>query len=533
MSDLFVGHSIKSNNPVSLSSDDLTTHAVLVGHTGSGKTSLLHVLVEECALAGTSVVVLDSKGDITNLAIPISNLTPEEFAPWVEKGKNPEEEARRWIEGIESSGQSLSRVATLRNSAEFSVYTPGLAGQQSINLLTGFEVPTYSEDESVIRERASLLVNKIMSALGSDTDPMTDPGHVYLTELLLNSWRSGNDLPLEQWSGLVITPPESLDHIDGIDINDFFPPKERIKLARSLIGFRRQAAKWLTGTPLNIENFINKTENGLPKVSIFTLRHLNTEDRQMFISMFLSSMVDWMYHTQASSELKCLCVIDEASTYLPPIEKPPTKRPIMTLISQGRASGLGMLLATQNPNDLDYKALSNIGTWFVGGLRKRDLERDLEAIFQQKDIDSDQLLDMPQRGFLMIPKEGEPQVIKARWALSYLRGPLNADQLNFNQQLSDCLDISFNIISDDQDPVDASVLYMLDGDTYWLKATPSSESPSMERLKGSSSGINYTFIWNTVADFGHMFVPNIKAAVYLKDRGVLDIPPFDLHNEIL
>lgn len=262
MSDtMFLGHNTKTNEKVLVNLNDLTTHFLVVGRTGSGKTGLVHVLIEEAVMSGVSTVVLDPKGDLTNLALSFPNLTPEEFSPWVPEDKDVISEAQKWKDGITNSGQELSRVSDWHTAADVAIYTPGLAeAGQPINLLPSFEAPTEAIGEVALRERAYRAVTSVLSTLGLDADPMTDPGHVFLTEILLNSWKNGEDLPLEKWSGLVVTPPSALDHIDGIGIEDFFPHRERMRLARSLIGFRRQAARWLEGAPLNMEEFFTPTE---------------------------------------------------------------------------------------------------------------------------------------------------------------------------------------------------------------------------------------------------------------------------------
>lgn len=537
MSDqLFLGHSIDDHRKVLLNPDDLVTHGLVVGRTGSGKTGLIHVLIEEAVMSGASVIAIDPKGDLTNLALSFPGLTPEEFAPWISAGKTPKEESARWAKGLEATGQELSRVADWHNAANVSIYTPGLARYgTSINLLPSFDPPQGNVDSAATRERASHIVSTILSALGIDADPMVDPNYVFLTEMLLDAWREGNALPLSQWSGLLVNPPESLQSIDGIHMEDFFSQRERMKLARALIGFRRQAARWLEGPTLDMDAFL-KTD-GRPNLSIFTLRHLNAEDRMMFVSMFLSCLVDWMYHAPASSHLKALCVLDEAAGYLPPHPyNPPTKRPITTLLAQGRAQGLGIVIGTQNPNDLDYKALSNVGTWFLGGLRERDMKRDLDAELSERGVDSSTLLRLPERGFLLLPKEGDAIAMKARWSLSYLRGPIDAEMLsNLAPEeglLAGVIHVGFDLTLEDSTPVDVEVRYSLDGET-WEDATPADESPSMIRLASSPTGIKHSFSWDSVHDLGFEFASNVRIAVHVKGYGTLDYPPIDIHNERL
>lgn len=522
MSSFFLGRD-KENNQVSLNSDDLVTHAIIVGKSGSGKTSLLHVLVEEAAMNGVSSVVIDSKGDLTNLSLRFPELTSSEFEPWVPDGKDPKDEARYHIQGILDSGQNCSRVEDWYSSSEVSVYTPGLSGSKSINLVPDLNLP-----KTNIRNKAIHIVSTILSVIGNTSDPMVDPSYVFLTEMLLGVWKSNRNFPLEQWSGFIVNPPEYLQSIDGIHIDDFFPARDRMKLARALIGFRHQAAQWLEGSSIDMNSFLNPS--GLPKVSIFTLRHLNIDDRMFFTSMFLSSLVSWMYQAPASSKLKALCVLDEAAGYLPPHPySPPTKRPLSTLLSQGRAQGLGIVIGTQNPNDLDYKALSNVGTWCIGSLRERDLQRDLDSELTDRGIDSNILLNLPPRNFLLLTKDGKTSEFKARWALSYLRGPIESER--FLQKNSGDITVEFDLLDRDSKPLDVAIRFSVDGE-LWQDATPV-ELKDLSNLETSPEGITYRYIWNSIADLGLNFVSGVRLAVHVIGYGTLDLAPIDVHNEII
>jgi hypothetical protein len=536
MSELFIGHSTQDNSVISLNSNDLMTHGLVVGRTGSGKTGLIHVLIEEAVMSGVSAVIIDPKGDLTNLSLSFPGLSASEFAPWVPAGKNPVDEATRWIDGLKSTDQDLSRVAEWHNSASVNIYTPGFTKTgQSVNLLPSFNPPATPIDSVALRDRASHAVDTIMSAIGSSTDPMTDPNYVFLTELLIGFWSRGKTLQLEKLSGYIVDPPDYLNNIDGICIDDFISHRERMKLARAIIGFRRQAARWLEGNPLDMDSFLMPTEEGLPRVSIFTLRHLNEDDRMLFTSMFLSNLVSWMYKAPASGRLRALCVLDEASGYLPPHPySPPTKRPISILLSQGRAQGLGMLLGTQNPNDIDYKALSNIGTWFLGGLRERDLKRDLDSEIRGRGVDPAKLLKLPDRSFMFLTKDGKSQVMNARWSLSYLRGPIDSEHLTCKSSAAfgDII-VGFDLTSDKEANLDVDVKYSVDGGKLWRDATPSEDSPPLLNLSSTPSGVNHSFKWNSIHDLGFNFVSKVRVAIHVRDSGTFDVEPFDIDNSII
>lgn len=416
----------QDGTPLTIDPADLTTHGVVLGRTGSGKTGATVATIEEAVLSGASVIVLDPKGDLTNLALAFPSLQAEDFAPWTEDDKDPAavaEKAKREL------GHLLPNVARWKSAADVTIYAPGKTrgGGHSVNVLASFKAPKGDYTEQGLRDRASALVASVLSAIGHAADPMTDPANVFLTDATVHAWNSGKPAGLETWASVLNEPPVRLQTIDGLALEDFFPKKKRMKIARAIIGFRRQATKWLDGSPLSIEGYMGTSK---PKVSVFTMRHLDEGERQFFASMLLSAIVDYMFRAPASNKLKLLVVLDEARGYLPPYPlNPPTKKPICTLLAQGRAQGIGMLIGTQNPNDMDYKALTNVGTWILGKLRPRDCARDLKKELQNRNVDTDTLSKIPQRHFLILKRDGEHAVTKIRWAYSYLRGPMNGDEL--------------------------------------------------------------------------------------------------------
>jgi hypothetical protein len=411
---------------VVIDSGDLTTHAVVLGRSGSGKTATTIALIEEAVMGGASAIIIDPKGDLTNLALAFPGLTAQEFAPWVESGKNATDEAARARAEL---GALAPNVARWKSAANVTIYAPGKTqgGGRSVNLLPSFVAPEGNYTAQGLRDRAGGIVAAILSAIGHDGDPLTDPASVFLTDALVEEWRDGRGLPLEKWAAVLSAPPAHLQKIDGLDIDEFFPKKDRMKVARALVGFRRQATKWLEGDALDVTKLVGTTK---PKVSIFTLRHLDEGERQFFCSMLFSGIVDFMFRAPATDKLKLLVVLDEAKGYLPPYPfNPATKKPLCTLLSQGRAQGIGVLIGTQNPNDMDYKALSNVGTWLIGCLRERDCARDLEAELTARNVESSVLASIPQRHFLVLKRDNTATITKTRWAYSYLRGPLNGDEL--------------------------------------------------------------------------------------------------------
>jgi hypothetical protein len=430
---MHIGYDQKGGK-VEIPTSDLLTHGVVLGRTGSGKTGATITLIEEAVMSGASAIIVDPKGDLTNLALAFPRLTAEEFAPWVESGKNATDEAARARTEL---GSLADNVARWKSAANVTIYAPGKTqgGGRSVNLLPSFAAPEGNYTAQGLRDRAGGIVAAILSAIGHDGDPLTDPASVFLTDVLVGEWRSGRSLPLEKWAAVLSAPPAHLQKIDGLDIDEFFPKKDRMKVARALVGFRRQATKWLEGDALDIGKLVPSSQPGYvagdrPSVSIFTLRHLDESERQFFCSMLFSGIVDFMFKSPATDRLKLLVVLDEAKGYLPPYPfNPATKKPLCTLLAQGRAQGIGLLIGTQNPNDMDYKALSNVGTWLIGRLRERDCARDLEAELVARNVESSTLASIPQRHFLVLKRDATATVTKTRWAYSYLRGPLNGDEL--------------------------------------------------------------------------------------------------------
>ena len=409
--------------PIRLPSTDLMTHGVILGRTGSGKTGLTVTLLEEVAASGANAIVFDPKGDLTNIALSLAS--EDEFARWVEGGQNPNEVAEAAAAGLAEFGLGLDSIANWRNKVDVVVYAPGktYGGGRSINVFPTFNPPT--GDMVPPKERAAREVGAVLEAIGSTGT--YDPALVFLTEAVMLSWSRGQAIPVDHWPGILSSPVPRLQSFGGMALNDFFPKRDRTKLARKLIGFRHQADRWLNGEKLNLHE-LSKTEK--PRISIFTMRHLDEEERHFFTGLMMNRLVDFMFETAASKRLKLLIVLDEARGYLPPYpHNPPTKGPICTILAQGRAQGIGMLIGTQNPMDLDYKALSNVGSWFVGRLRERDCNRDLASELKNRDVEVEQVADMPQRRFLLLDKRGGHELLKVRWCYNYLRGPLGANDL--------------------------------------------------------------------------------------------------------
>ena len=434
------------DEPVLYDSRDLVTHAVCVGMTGSGKTGLCLGLIEEAAIDGVPVIAIDPKGDLGNLLLTFPRLSAEEFRPWVNEddarraGVSVDafaaEQAKSWASGLQAWGQDAARVQRLRDAAQFTIFTPGSRGGRPVSILSSFSAPAAAEraDAELLAERANGTATSALVLGGVDAPPRSRE-HSLVAALLSHAWRTGADLDLAGLIRQVQTPP--FDKVGVVDLESFFPAKDRFELAMQLNGVLAAPGfeTWLEGEPLDPQGLFYSPE-GKPRVSIFSIAHLGDTERMFFVSLLMNQMVGWMRRQTGTTSLRALLYMDEILGYFPPVSNPPSKPPLLTLLKQGRAFGLGIVLATQNPVDLDYKGLANTGTWFLGRLQtERDKARvldGLEGVSGGLDrAESDRVLSaLEKRVFLMhnVHDKG-PTVFETRWTLSYLRGPLSRDQI--------------------------------------------------------------------------------------------------------
>jgi len=432
-------------------SKDLVTHGVCIGMTGSGKTGLCISLIEEAAIDGVPSIVIDPKGDIANLLLTFPNLDPKDFEPWInqedafKKGLSTQDfasqQAELWRNGLLKWGEDGKRIQRLRDSVDFVIYTPGSSAGLPISILKSFSAPPAAvrEDSELLQESISTTVTSLLALLGIEADPIKSRDHILLSTIFANAWQRGEDLDLGGLIRLIQSPP--LTRIGVLDLESFYPSRERFGLAMQLNNLLAAPGfgLWLEGDALNVNELLYSS-GGKPKVSIFYIAHLGDAQRMFFVSLLLNQIVGWMRTQSGTTSLRSILYIDEVFGYLPPVANPPSKLPLLTLLKQARAFGLGVLLATQNPIDLDYKALSNAGTWFLGRLQtERDKERVLDglegaAIAGQKQFNRrtfDQMLSgLGNRVFLMNDvHEDAPAIFETRWAMSYLRGPLTREQI--------------------------------------------------------------------------------------------------------
>ncbi|MEZ4501110.1 MAG: DUF87 domain-containing protein [Dehalococcoidia bacterium] len=426
--------------------DDLTTHGVILGMTGSGKTGLAVVLLEEALASGIPALILDPKGDMPNLLLNFPNFAPSDFEPWVNEGdarnagvstsEFAAQQAETWRGGLERAGITPDRMRALTSSVEFGVYTPGSSAGTPVNVIGDLRAPSGGADLESVRDEAAALVGGLLSLVDIDADPLASREHILLSNILEAAWTAGRDLDLAGLIGQVLEPP--FRKLGVFEVDTFFPEKDRRELAMRLNGLVASPsfAAWTEGAPLDIEALLH-TPDGRPRASILYLAHLSDAERQFVVSLVLSRLITWMRAQSGTNNLRALVYMDEVVGFVPPTAEPPAKRPILTLLKQARAYGVGLVLATQNPVDLDYKAMSNAGTWMIGRLQtERDKARVLEALASaggEVDIPAIDaaISGLGRRQFVLhnTHDRGGPSRFGTRWAMSYLRGPLTRQQL--------------------------------------------------------------------------------------------------------
>ncbi len=429
-------------------SKDFTTHAVIIGMTGSGKTGLGIAMIEEAAIDKVPSIIIDPKGDMGNLLLSFPGLKVEDFRNWIDpaeaegKGMDPDvyagETAKNWEEGLRSFYQDKNRITLFRESADFTIYTPGSSAGVPLSILSNFDVPSQDvlDDPDTFSSIINSTVMGLLSLVDIKADAITSKEYILLAAIFSYFWKNNTNLSLEDLIGHITNPP--FEKIGVLSLNHFYPQKERFELAMLLNNILSSPgfSMWLEGEKLDIQNLLY-TKEGNPRVSILSIAHLDNTQRMFFVTLFLNKYISWMRQQKGTPSLRTLLYMDEIFGFFPATSNPPSKKPMLILLKQARAYGVGVVLATQNPIDLDYKGLSNIGSWFLGRLQTRqDRDRVIDGLIKNSadalekgEIES-MLANMKKRTFLLKSAHLDTiPLLETRWVLSYLRGPLSTSEV--------------------------------------------------------------------------------------------------------
>jgi len=430
-----------------LKNKNFTTHAAIIGMTGSGKTGLGVGIIEEAALDNIPSIIIDPKGDMGNLCLVDATFSPKVFEPWVEDEARSKEEdvskyaekiANMWKEGISSWGQTTDRAAKLQ-AVEKTIYTPGSSAGVAINIMSSLESPPAEvmEDSDTFTSYLKSTTTSLLSLIGIEADPLDSKEYILLAQIITKSWIAGESLSIEILIGKIIKP--SFKKIGVLPLEDFYSQDARFKLATKFNSLLASPSfsLWLKGESLDIQKLLYD-DQGKAKVSIFSIGHLNDDERMFFVTLLLNKYIAWMRRQSGTSALKTLLYMDEIYGFFPPTKNPPSKEPMLLLLKQARAFGVGVVLSTQNPVDLDYKGLSNIGTWFIGRLQTtQDIERVIDGLggkvgssYNKSEIKT-LLANLKKRTFFLKSAHLEDiRLFSTRWVLSYLKGPLKRDEIS-------------------------------------------------------------------------------------------------------
>ena len=483
---------------------DLTTHAVVTGMTGSGKTGLCIVLLEEAALQGIPAIIIDPKGDLTNLLLHFPNLAPQDFEPWIDAdlarraGKTLEQVATdasiSWRDGLKEWGIPQERILALKNAAQFAIFTPGSDAGIPVSVLSSLAAPeiSWQENREVLREKITSTVTALLGLVGyTDIDPLRSREHILLANIFETAWSQGKDVELAELILQTQTPP--FEKLGAFPVETFFPAKDRMELAMVLNNILAAPAfeTWREGQSLNIGSILYSTD-GRPRHNIFYLAHLSDPERMFFVTLLLSAVETWMRTQSGSSSLRALLYMDEIFGYLPPLRNPPSKLPLLRMLKNARAFGLGLLLATQNPVDVDYKALSNAGTWLIGKLQtEQDKNRLLDGLESAAGGISRLVFDklissLGKRVFVLHNIHAkQPELLQTRSTMNFLAGPITRDRIGDLNKLANADAVSSPLSTShlSEQPMIAPVMEP----TPTLRPTASQSQPPTAKIQSSST----------------------------------------------
>ncbi len=453
MPDLYVGKEFNSADKslgerFLLDSSDLTTHGIVIGMTGSGKTGFSIGIIEELLKSKVPVIVIDPKGDMGNLALAFDRLAPEQFEPWVDKdeaareGKTTAEMAQAvsqvWTKGLHDWGIEPADVAAYAKGHRIRMFTPGATAGIPLNLIDSLAAPgvSFEGNEEELRDEIDSIVTALLGLVKIDADQVSSREYILLFSLIENAWRQNQDLDLPTLIGQVANPP--IDKVGALPMDAFYPQKDRNGLMFALNNLVASPPfeVWRQGEPIDIESWV-RTPDGVPQLSIVYTAHLEDDQRLFVTALLLNKLKTWMRKQPGTSELRLLFYMDEIYGYFPPSANPPTKKPLLTLLKQARAYGVGVLLSTQNPVDLDYKGLANMGFWAIGRLQTEQdqnrVKQGIEAALADaaSAVPFEQLIAGVQKRVFLVHDihRKAPQLVNSRFVMSYLRGPITREEI--------------------------------------------------------------------------------------------------------
>jgi hypothetical protein len=433
-----------------LPTEHLLTHGCIVGMTGSGKTGLLMVAIEEALRSAIPVIIIDIKGDLPNLLLTFPNLAAHEFEPWVDeelarsgstRRERAEVVAADWQTRLAEWQLGAADVSALRNAIAPRLFTPGMIAGEPLHVLSSLEQPSplWTTDVAAARESLSASVSLLLRLIGRDPDPTRSRDHVVLSVLAERRLRSGSAADVAALLEDVRRPP--IERLGAMHIDEFLPKRDRLSLATALNTLLASPTfeSWRTGAPIDIAEWVAPRADGRTPATIVSVAHLDDDERALVLGIVLDQLLAWVRTLTGTQQLRALLVFDEVYGFMPPSPaNPPTKRPLVALMKQARAFGLGVLIATQNPMDLDYRALSNAGVWCVGRLQTdADRERVVEALSggHGSDVDSASLANvlklLAPRWFVLRNVHQQPPLVllQSRTTLCWLKGPMTRGDL--------------------------------------------------------------------------------------------------------
>jgi len=492
---------------------DLTTHAAIIGMTGSGKTGLGIDIIEEAAIDGIPSLIIDPKGDMGNLLLQFENLDASEFEPWIDpqeaeqKGMDvpsyAQKSAKMWEEGIASWHQDKTRIKKLKESCDFSIYTPGSSAGLSLSILSSFEAPSQEVigDVDTFNALVDSTITSLLALIDIDANPLSSREYLLISNILAHFWKQGVSLSMEELIGYITNPP--FNKVGVMDLANFYPQKDRLALAMLLNNVIASPtfASWTQGEPLDIQNLLY-TEDAKPRVTILSISHLNDQERMFFVTLLLNKYIAWMRNQSGTSSLRALLYMDEVFGFFPATSKPPSKEPMLLLLKQARAFGVGVILATQNPIDIDYKGLSNIGSWFIGRLQtKQDRNRLIDGLIQNDTTTFDKktieelLSSIKSRTFLFKSAKSDAlKLFSTRWVLSYLRGPISINEIRILMEAKKALhqeEFANKVVGNVHGDLSTQPILSEDIPTLFYNETPHGEEVKFEPYLLAKGGVGF------------------------------------------